>query len=215
MWIRSTGTTTWLGPVRRVTTRTRTGVGASSWYHCFVSTAAVRDNRFLYSDRATGQSHTLTQVGTLNPPLTIPEGGRQNGAMSFLFTDHPTSPQRHGIYVFDFSAQQLWTYTVDNYGIAAGETFSWIAGSEWHGIRHNLELLVPGDPYWIQNGVPQNNLQSFLVVQGVTPEGAQLNAGEAKGGLVSQSSAIFTGSAVEKRLKTFRLDFVKKYRSKR
>ena len=92
--------------------------------------------------------------------------------------------------------QQLWTYTPDNYGIAAGEAFGWITGSEWHGIRYNLELLDPGNPYWIQNGVPQNNLQTFLVVQGATPEGEQMITGEAQGGRVDRSSAIWTVMAI-------------------
>jgi hypothetical protein len=36
---------------------------------------------------------------------------------------------------------------------------------EWQGLRVNLELLYPNDPYW---GSPpaENNLQTFLVVLG-------------------------------------------------
>jgi hypothetical protein len=183
------------------------------WYHGFNASFAKWDNRFLYSD--TSKSLTWAKFGIVNPPLTLPQGGRQNSPKSHLFIDHPTNPTRHALYVFDFSPQQLNTYTVDSYGIAAGEAFLSLGGSEWHGIRYNLELLLPDSGQWVNDGVPQNNLQTFLAVQGTTEGTALFRTGEATTGRVSKSKAIFSGGSMEKRLQDFRREFTKKYRSKR
>ncbi|RLB45501.1 MAG: hypothetical protein DRI90_28375 [Deltaproteobacteria bacterium] len=184
------------------------------WYHCFIPAPfAKRDNRYLYTD--INKPITDTQSGVLNPPLTISQGARTNGPKSYLFMDHPYTPSRHGIYLFVLypAPPSTYTYSVDAYGIAAGETFLWAPNSEWHGIRYNLELLSPGDPQWITQGVPQNNLQSFLVVQGSTQAAAPLTLGEAAGLGCDRSCAIYTGSSMLKRLQQARVEFAKKYRS--
>jgi len=184
------------------------------WYHSFMpSTIAKRDNRFLYTDR--NLPTTVTLSGIVNPPLTIPQGARTNGPNSYLFTDHPTNPTRHGIYLFVFypAPPGTFTYTVDSYGVAAGEVFAWAANSEWHGVRYNLELLSPSDPQWVTQGVPQNNLQTFLVVQGSTQAAAPLTLSESTGHGSDRTRALFDGSPMQKRVQRARLEFTKKYRS--
>lgn len=80
-----------------------------------------------------------------------------------------------------------FAYSVNQYGIIQDpnnppntkpDPIPYLAGSEWHGLRINLELLDPNNAWWTSVGVPDNNVQTFLSVLG---EGAPLFAPASNG----------------------------------
>jgi hypothetical protein len=137
---------------------------SNPWYNApWFASAPGNDNNRLYVD----PSKPLW-CGTLHPPLTtFNDPDTFIPRESFLFRNDIA----HGVYVWDFTPQQLFTYSVGSRGWGLGgsppgETVPYLPGSDWHGIRINLELLLPEFPDWVFYGDPQNNIQTFLILQG-------------------------------------------------
>lgn len=145
------------------------------------------DNRFLYGDRTQTTTKHL-RLGTMSPPLVVFNDPIQlTYPKSHLFRDTVAGPMGHPLYYWEPSP---YTYTVSQNGLAASAVspLPFDPTMPWYGARINMELFSPDDPGWQQLGCPVNNVQTFLIAEGV-PSGAANR---------SSGSATMTGSATER-----------------
>ncbi|PIE23752.1 MAG: hypothetical protein CSA62_06490 [Planctomycetota bacterium] len=122
--------------------------------------AKYSDNRFLYYDSS--QSNTWIRSGHINPPLTLPQDALVLSTESYLFTN-----TRHPLLVYNYgSVLDFYNVGVNGFD-PVPDAVPYYPGSGWHGVRINCELILPDyHEYWSNAGVFDNNLQSFLAVDG-------------------------------------------------
>jgi hypothetical protein len=127
----------------------------------------VNDNKFLYGDRSVLTLKHL-RSGTIAPPLVVANEDLQTlFPKSFLFRN-PTHP----ILVWE---PFPFTYSIGVQGWGTGTTTVPPAFSNmsWYGIRFNLELFDPDNPFWVPNDTEKdfrNNVQTFLSVNSLVAE---------------------------------------------
>ena len=142
---------------------------ANAWYDMadLATNPDVNDNVSLYID---GVNKRLRH-GTLNPPMTF-AGDPVQGTYpsSFLFRDVSQSPARHPIGYWNPPG---YTYSVGTNGLSGFGILDALPNVDWYGYRINQELYDPDHAAWASLGSPNNNLQTFLVVQGDDGSGAR------------------------------------------
>jgi hypothetical protein len=111
-----------------------------------------------------------------HPPATIHRNPGSYPAgqshKTYLFRN---SDPIHGILFWDINLSPTGVYTVDEGGVGhipTPDTVPFWPPHTWHGLRINLEIFDPDAPEWQlpAHGAPTNNLQTFLIVNGVGPE---------------------------------------------
>ncbi|MFQ5503808.1 MAG: hypothetical protein ACE5F1_03305 [Planctomycetota bacterium] len=121
--------------------------GSNPWFHHDHSLALSCDNRYLYYNPAEGYA---VLYGTINPPG------------SYLF--NPTTGYLTGtpVQFGPFGSGGASTYSVNTWGFGdTGGTDLIPETGNWQGVRFTCQVFV--------NGVPKDNLQTLLGVNGVLP----------------------------------------------
>ena len=118
--------------------------------------ALFYDNPMLYHQSGAGLADKRTQAGHVHPPATVLQNMLVPATNQMLMQN-----SLHPILLWEWGSA-TFLYTINSYGRSANpDPIPYV--TPWHGIRVNLERLVPDDGYW---GNQDNNLQTFLAVQG-------------------------------------------------
>ncbi len=134
---------------------------ANPWFNnTYNVDAQWTDNPSLFYDSQNTKTWNL--LGHVAPPLTLPQNTLLASTKSYLFLN-----SLHAWLWWDPGTTH--TYTILSTGVSAPDPLPFYTGSDWHGLRINMELVAPDDAYWTQIGVPRNNLQTFLTVESDVP----------------------------------------------